>query len=168
MDREASKSPPPHAIDNIASPALDTLAFRSKDSSDFLPLRNNQGVLHVALGLNPSQNGNRLLSPANLRQPTRGSRKKRKTAKQNNARHELDSPGSAEGGRRARDELAAVANEVHDQNAELDGQLLDDDDAPSLVLFCNLGQVDGDLGGGDADTDAVEAAADDQLGAAVR
>lgn len=64
---------------------------------------------------------------------------------------------------RSPDERAPVADEIHDQNAKLYGQLLDHDDGTALVLFGDFGEVDRDLGGGDADAEAVDEAAGDEL-----
>jgi hypothetical protein len=60
-----------------------------------------------------------------------------------------------------------LTNEVHDQNAKLNGQLLDDNNAAPLVLFRNLGQVNRHLAGRDADADAIEDASSDELAHAV-
>jgi len=59
-------------------------------------------------------------------------------------RDELDAPGGMERGW-PRDKGTAVPDEEHDQDAELDGQLLDDDEEAALLSFGDLGEVDGYL-----------------------
>lgn len=49
-----------------------------------------------------------------------------------------------------------------------DGELLDDNDGAADSVFGDFGEVDGDLGGADADCNAVEHAADDELRSAGR
>jgi len=55
-----------------------------------------------------------------------------------------------------------TANEVHDQDAPFDGQLLNDDESATLLLLCDFGDVNGDLRAGDANANAVEHTSSDQ------
>ena len=126
-------------------------------------------MINIPTRLNPSQNINSLLRPSHLRQPPRTPRQQRQQRQQNHSRDELNAPcrteRSAALGRA--DEGAAIADEVHEQDTDFDRELLDHDDASALVFFGNLGQVDRDLGGGDADADSVDEAAGDELADAV-
>jgi len=127
-------------------------------------------MINITTRLNPSKDINSLLGPPHLRQPPRTPRQQWQQRQQNNSRDELNAPSRAERGTTLRrtDEGASVADEVHEENADFDSQLLNDNDTSAFVLFGDFGKVDGDLGGGNADADSVDEAAGDELADAVR
>lgn len=57
---------------------------------------------------------------------------------------------------------AAVTEEVHDQDAELAGELLEYDNGPSRLGLCDLGEVDRCLRSRDTDAEAVDDTASNQ------
>lgn len=73
----------------------------------------------------------------------------------------MNRPGGSEGVRSS-NERTAITDEIHDQDAPLDGQLLDDDDSTTLRMLCNLGEVHRYLGGCDSDSDTVKDSSGDQ------
>ena len=58
---------------------------------------------------------------------------------------------------------ATISDEVHDENTKLDGKLLNDDDRATSILFGDLSEIHGHLGAGNADTDAIDDTARNQL-----
>ncbi|KAB8360698.1 hypothetical protein FH972_024435 [Carpinus fangiana] len=125
----------------------------------------NHRIGLVATGLDVGKNGKGFLVAANLGEPPGGTGEEGETGHQESNRNPLNCPCDTERRRAGAvaDEAAAVADEEHDQNADLDGKLLNDDDGATLVLLGDLGQVDGDLRRGDADADTVEHAAGNEL-----
>lgn len=117
------------------------------------------------MSLDPGQDLDSELIAANLSQPTWASGKKGPQKEQQESGDELDAPSSSETGSRVRcaDERAAVTNEVHDENTEFDGKLLNNNDRATGVLLGNFGEVYGHLRAGDADTNAVDDTACNQL-----
>jgi hypothetical protein len=152
----------PHTALNELSPALWRFAFCLKDSPDFFPFCDNQGVILITVGLNVCKSLDSLFSPTNLGQPTWRTRKEWQASHQENSRNELNAPGCAERSG-SFNERAAVTGEEHDEDTPFDGKLLDNDDASTSVLLGDLGEVDGDLGRGDTDTDAVKDSSCNQL-----
>jgi hypothetical protein len=62
----------------------------------------------------------------------------------------LRAPGGPERSRASKI-ATTIANEVHNQNTELNRKLLDNGNRATLLSLGNLGKVDRNLGGGDAD-----------------
>lgn len=62
------------------------------------------------------------------------------------------------------DKGATIGDIVHDENTPGDGPLLGADQTAALGGRCDLRDIDGDLGGADADGDAVDDAANDEHG----
>lgn len=95
-------------------------------------------------------------------QPSRRLGKEEQGDEKDEARNTLNTPRDPEGSR-ATDESAAVADEVHDEHAPLDGPLLYTHDAASDASRGELSKVNTDLGAGDADRETRDQAADDEL-----
>lgn len=115
----------------------------------------------VAGGLNVSQNVDGFLGAVLHGEPARALGQEGKTDHEEHARDELHTPGRPER-RIASNERAAVADEVHDENAPLDGQLLDNDNGTALRVLRDLGKVHRYLRRRDADRDAVQHSSADQ------
>jgi len=130
-------------------------------------LRDHSRVTVVPTGVQASQHVEGLLPAVLGSQPSGGLGEEEQRDEEDAAGDGLQTPRQAEGGR-ALDERAAVGDEVHDQDAPLDGPLLDPDDAATGVLWRQFGEVDGCLGRRYADAEAVDHTADDEMADVLR
>lgn len=131
-------------------------------------------MINVAAGVKVSEDLNRLVPAVLASQPARGAGEKEQPAEEDNAGDHLEAPGDAEGSGgllwvfgAAANVRRAVLDEVLDQDAPSNGPLLQRDNAATDLLRRDLGLVDRDNSGGDADADAGDRAADDKHGNAV-
>jgi hypothetical protein len=127
LDRHAGQGALPHATPEELLPAGPSLAFSVHNGLNFLPFGNDPRVVDVAASLDVGQRLDGLLVAADLGEPPRRARQEGQAEDEEEARDELGAPGGAKRSG-ALDRGAAVADEVHDQDTELDGQLLDDDE----------------------------------------
>lgn len=162
LHRHTGDGAAPHAVEEELAPPLGRLGLGGQDGGDLLELGDDERVLGVAVRVDAGQDADGLVAAADLGQPARRARQEGDAQHEDEGGHKLDAPGGAEAGGAA-DEGAAVADEEHDEDTPLDGQLLDDDQRAALLLACNLREVDGHLRRGDADADAVEHTTGDEL-----
>jgi len=166
LDGDAGHGPLPHALLDKLAPAPLALALEAQHGRDFFPLGHDEGVLAVAAGLDVGEGLDCLVLAADLGEPARRAWQEWQAEHEEDAGHKLHAPGRSERGG-AVDERTAVADEVHEEDSPLDGELLDDDDTAAAFHLGNFSEVDGDLGRSDSDADAVEEAAGDERSEAI-
>lgn len=174
LDREASERSTPHAIVHEFSPTLWREALSGQHRDDLLIFGDDVFVCNVAVRLDFCENAESLLSAVDLCEPTRTLREEGKTDHEKDAGHELNAPSCSERGCgiRVADVGASITNKVpfrtsenalkvqlddlHDKNAPLDSQLLDDDDSTALRMLRNFRKINRHLGRSDSDCDTIE------------
>lgn len=142
-------------------PTLGSLPFSDQDGGDFFPFCDDERIIDVAMGLNLRKNLDRFIKSVDFSEPSRGAWKEWKANHEYDSRNELNPPSGSER-RRSWNERAAVPDEEHDENAPLNGKLLDDDERTALLLFSYLCEVDRNLRGSNSDTDSIEKATSDE------
>lgn len=144
------------------------LSSNASGLPNLLELGDHDRVLAVALSMQHSE-GIQTLVPALLAsQPPRALGEEEQGDEQHQARNALDAPGEAEGGRALDAERAAVRDQVHDEDAPLDGPLLYSNDSAADTAGRELRQVHADLGAGDTDAETGDDAPRDQVADVLR
>ena len=137
----------PHAVGDEAGDPVAAAALELEGCSDLFPLGHHERVGPVAACLDLGENVDGLFGTTNLCEPTWRTRKEGKASQKTDSGDILKGEGCTEGARRVlcSDETAAITNKEHDQDAEFNGELLNNDDTATFVLLGDFGEIDGDL-----------------------
>ena len=135
--------------------------FEFDDFADLGQLLHDERRIRVAMAMDEGEDLLSLVPTILLRQPTWGFRQEHETEVQADGGDHLQSPRQTESSAPF-NKARTVADEEHDANTPSDGPLLHTDETASLGCGCDLGDVDGDLGGADTDRKAVDNTAHNQ------
>ena len=162
LREDANVGPVEHVgLEELQEGRVGVAPFELAHGFDVLELLDDERAVRVASAVDEGEHGVAVFPAILAREPAGGLGQEVHADQEEDRRDHLDAPGDTEGGR-AVDLGAAVGYVEHDHDAPGDGPLLGADQTTSLARWSQLGDVHGDLGRADADTDTVDEAADDQ------